>query len=113
MYGAKTKKFYLFEPSLLKLESIKFDKDDKLFIGEAPNSNMKTNNFITSNPNILNGTPVVAGTRIPISRILYLLSQGYTANEIKEEYSQLSVRKINEIIAIIAQQAEKGAFLRT
>lgn len=72
---------------------------------------MKTNNYVSSNPNILNGMPIVAGTRIPISRILYLLSQGYTVNKIKEEYPQLSVRKISEIIATIAQQAEKGAFL--
>lgn len=55
--------------------------------------------------------PVIKGTRIPIARILYLLSQGYTVSEIKKEYPQLSVKQINQIIATVAQQAEKKQFL--
>ena len=74
---------------------------------------MKTSNYISSNPNILGGMPVVKGTRIPISRILYLLSQGYTVSDIKKSYPQLSQQVINGVIATIAQKAEKGEFLTT
>ena len=72
---------------------------------------MKTPNYISSNPNILGGMPVIKGTRIPISRILYLLSQGYTVSDIKKDYPQLSRQTISRVIATIAQKAEKGEFL--
>lgn len=71
----------------------------------------KTNNDIISNPNILGGMPVVSGTRIPVSRILYLLSLGYTVSDIKKDYPQLSTQKIRQIIATIAKKAEEGTFL--
>lgn len=74
---------------------------------------MKTTNDIISNPNILGGMPVVSGTRIPISRILYLLGLGYTVSDIKKEYPQLSAQKIRQIIATIAKKAEEGAFLNS
>ena len=74
---------------------------------------MKQGFSITTNPNILSGTPVIAGTRIPISRIFYLLSQAYTIQDIRKEYPQLSSQKIKTIIAEIAKQAENGAFLHS
>ena len=72
---------------------------------------MKRINSVSSNPNILGGTPVVAGTRIPLSRIFHLLSQGYTIKDIQKEYPQLSIKTIKEVIAIIAKQAEKRDFI--
>jgi len=72
---------------------------------------MKRINSISSNPSILGGTPVVAGTRIPLARIFYLLSQGYTTKNIQKEYPQLSIKTIKEVIAIVAREAEKGNFL--
>lgn len=68
---------------------------------------------ITTHPNILSGVPIVAGTRIPISRIFYLLSQGYSIQDIRKEYPQLTTKKIRNIIATIAKQAENGAFLHS
>ena len=72
---------------------------------------MKRINSISSNPTILGGTPVVAGTRIPLARILYLLSQGYNIKDIQREYPQLSIKKIKEVVAMVAREAEKGNFL--
>jgi len=66
--------------------------------------------YIESKPGVLAGTPVVVGTRIPISRLLYLLSQGYTIGGIKEEYPQLTKRTIIGVIETIAEEAEKGKF---
>ena len=34
--------------------------------------------YIISDPDILGGTPVIKGTRVPIGRILFLLKDGYT-----------------------------------
>ena len=42
--------------------------------------------YIHSHPQILGGTPVIKGTRVPIGRILFLLKDGYTLEAIHEEY---------------------------
>lgn len=72
---------------------------------------MRNTLSISSNPNILHGTPVITGTRIPVARILYLLSQGYTIDEIHKDYPQLSTKTIKEVIAALAKKAEEGVFL--
>ena len=62
--------------------------------------------YIISDPNILGGTPIVAGTRIPAKRILYLFRDGYTIEAIHEDYPQLSVEVINKVIDEIVQNLE-------
>lgn len=66
------------------------------------------NKVIVSNPEILGGTPVIKGTRIPVSRILFLLKDGYTVEAIQEEYPHIELkiikRAIDEAIDIVNQQ---------
>jgi uncharacterized protein (DUF433 family) len=54
---------------------------------------------------IMSGDPVIGGTRIPISRIIYLLSQGYTVEAMHQDYPWVkkNVLKgvINEIVEIV------------
>lgn len=61
--------------------------------------------YITSTPGIMSGDPVIVGTRIPISRIVYLLSQGYTVQALHDDYPWVkkTVLKgvIDEIVEII------------
>jgi len=59
--------------------------------------------YIVKNPDILDGTSVVLGTRIPISRILFLFKQGYTIDEISLEYPQLSEKIVASVIEEIAE----------
>ncbi len=59
--------------------------------------------YITSNPSILSGTPVIAGTRIPVSRIIFLLKDGYTLEAIHQEYPHLSLNILNTVIEEVAQ----------
>lgn len=62
--------------------------------------------YIVSNPNILGGVPIIAGTRIPAKRILYLFRDGYTIEAIHEEYPQLSVEMIDKVIDEIIQNLD-------
>ena len=61
--------------------------------------------YIVSTPGIMSGDPVIAGTRIPIARIVYLLSQGYTVQALHEDYPWVKIEVlkcvIDEIVEII------------
>lgn len=61
--------------------------------------------YINSDPEILGGKPVIKGTRIPISQILFLLKEGYTVEAIQEYYPHVPLKTIigalNEAIKII------------
>ncbi len=50
--------------------------------------------MVVSNPEIMRGTPVFKGTRIPVDLVADMLSQGATAAEILEGYSTLNEEKI-------------------
>ena len=58
--------------------------------------------YIVSDTEILGGAPVIAGTRIPIARILFLLKEGYTIQAIAKEFPHVSIKMIegaiNEVI---------------
>lgn len=58
---------------------------------------------ITYDPQILGGTAVISGTRIPITRIIYLLKDGYPVAAIQREYPQVSLNKLNEVLEEVAQ----------
>ncbi len=51
--------------------------------------------YITTNPEVMSGMPVIAGTRIPVSRIVFLLKDGYTLEAIAEEYPHVSLKMLN------------------
>jgi uncharacterized protein (DUF433 family) len=50
--------------------------------------------MVESDPEIMRGTPVYKGTRIPIELVADMLSQGATVEEILEGYPSLNPRKI-------------------
>ena len=54
--------------------------------------------YITSTPGIMSGDPVIAGTRIPISRIIYVLSQGYTVQALHKDYPWVTVKVFKGVI---------------
>ena len=51
---------------------------------------IKWDDFIHSDPNILFGKPVVKGTRLSVEFILGLYAEGWTENQILENYPNLS-----------------------
>ena len=52
---------------------------------------MAMKHYISSDPAILSGMPVITGTRVPIARILSLLKEGYTLAEIQEQFDHISL----------------------
>jgi uncharacterized protein (DUF433 family) len=50
--------------------------------------------MVVSNPEIMRGTPVFKGTRIPVDLVADMLAQGATVEEILEGYPTLSAEKI-------------------
>ena len=59
--------------------------------------------YIISDPNILGGKPVIAGTRIPVDQILFLLNDDYPIEAIHELYPHVSVEAIKGAVEEAAQ----------
>lgn len=59
-------------------------------------------NIVTSDPEILGGTPVFTGTRVPIAVLFENLADGLTLDEILDSYPTLT--RENALAAL--QQAE-------
>jgi len=53
---------------------------------------------IISDPNILSGKPIIAGTRISVELIMNFLGAGMSVRDILSEYTEL---KKNEVLAAI------------
>jgi uncharacterized protein (DUF433 family) len=60
---------------------------------------------IESDPDVLGGKPVVAGTRIPVTIIFDMAGLGYTVDQIVEQYPTLTK---DVIIAVL----KTGSFLQ-
>ncbi len=54
--------------------------------------------YIVSNPEILGGMPVIAGTRIPIGQILFLLKKGFTIKAIHKHYPHVQIKRLSAAI---------------
>lgn len=66
--------------------------------------------YINSNPKILSGAPVIADTRVPIARILYLLKDGYTLEQISEQLSHVSFNTLKGVLNELAQKVESKPY---
>lgn len=58
---------------------------------------------ITSDPKVMMGKPVVAGTRITVELILDKLAAGETVEQILSEHSRLTAEGIRAAIAFAAE----------
>ncbi len=61
------------------------------------------NRLIESNPNVMMGKPVVAGTRITVELILEKLAAGETYEQILEAHPRLSLESIQAALAFAAE----------
>ena len=65
---------------------------------------MADTNFITMNPNILGGTPVFAGTRVPVRILFEYIETGETIAEFLDEFPSVS-REMAQGVLEEAKQA--------
>ena len=57
---------------------------------------------ITSDPNVMLGKPVIAGTRLTVEFIIRRLSEGMTQNQLLDAYPGLAVEDIQAALAYSA-----------
>jgi uncharacterized protein (DUF433 family) len=57
---------------------------------------------IETNPNVMQGKPVIRGTRIPVELILRKLSQGATEADLLESYPRLTGDDVRAALAYAA-----------
>ena len=65
---------------------------------------MKKKSYIVSDPDIHGGIPVIAGTRMPISQILFMLKTGHTLQKIHEMFPYISIKTLEKVIDEIDQK---------
>ena len=60
----------------------------------------QTNLPITINPNILGGTPVFQGTRVPVESLFDHLERGISIDEFLEDFPTVSKAQATEVLEI-------------
>jgi uncharacterized protein (DUF433 family) len=61
---------------------------------------MKIKDLITIDSEILNGTPVFKGTRVPIQSLFWHLEEGISINEFLEDFPSVSRNQVIQILEI-------------
>ena len=64
---------------------------------------MKWQDYITSDPKILAGKPVIKGTRLSVGFILNLLAEGWSIEQILENYPNLILESLKAVFAFVAE----------
>ncbi len=67
---------------------------------------MNWREYIVSTPDVLHGKPRIKGTRIPVSLILGYLADGYTVEEIINEFPDLTKEQIEACLDYARELAE-------
>ena len=57
---------------------------------------------IVSNPDVLMGKPVIKGTRLSVGFLLDLLSQGWSEEQLTQNYPQLTTEDLRAVLAYSA-----------
>ncbi len=66
--------------------------------------------YIVSNPRILGGAAIISGTRLPVVVVLQRLKEGFTIDEIHDQYPHVSTETfaavLEELSASYAPKAQ-------
>jgi uncharacterized protein (DUF433 family) len=62
---------------------------------------MNWKNYIASDKGVLLGKPVIKGTRISVEYIVGLLAEGWTENQIMENFPRLTKESLQAVFAYI------------
>lgn len=69
--------------------------------------------YITYDAEILNGKPVIAGTRISVEFIMELIASGATVDDIAKEYPHIPVNGIREAVVYAAESVKNEILITT
>jgi len=72
--------------------------------GSRSEAASKAFKWITVDPQVCHGKPVFKGTRVLVSDVLEMLSEGMTIDEILEEYPQLNKEMIFEAVTLTSSE---------
>lgn len=66
------------------------------------------------NHEIMGGVPCIAGTRVPVTRVVKMVASGMSVDQIIEEFPQLTAEDVHEaLLYAAAAVAERELPLRT
>ena len=68
---------------------------------------------IVSDPNILGGTPTLAGSRIPAASLLDYLGEGYTVDEFVEEFEVVSAAQCQDALQQLREALNDGLLIKS
>ena len=69
---------------------------------------MNWNNYIVSDKEVLIGKPTIKGTRISVDHIISLFAQGWTEQQILENYPRLSKESLNAVFSYLHECMQDG-----
>ena len=68
---------------------------------------------ITVDPEVMTGKPVIKGTRIPVEKIIKLLANDMTTEEILKEYPKLEKEDVKAALEYAAETLEEESVYPT
>lgn len=69
---------------------------------------MNWRNHIEINDKVLNGKPVIRGTRISVEHLINLLASGWSETEILENYPRLTSQSLQAVFQYIQEFIKDG-----
>lgn len=64
--------------------------------------------YISTDQNVLLGKPTIKGTRISVEHIIGLLAQGWTEQQILENYPRLTTKSLQAVFSYIQDCLKDG-----
>jgi len=72
---------------------------------------MKWQNYIVSDHNVLLGKPTIKGTRLSVDHIVGLLAQGWSDEQILENYARLNQDHLKAIFSFLYECMQDGMLI--
>jgi len=72
---------------------------------------MNWKDYIIADPDVLGGKPTIKGTRLSEDFVIQRLAQGWTENELLENYPRLTARHLQAIFAYLQECIEDGLLI--
>jgi uncharacterized protein (DUF433 family) len=74
---------------------------------------MTWTDYIHADPGLLGGKPVIAGTRLAVDFVLGLMAEGWTKDELRANYPQITDDALRAVFAYAAEALHDQTLLAT